>query len=208
MTDEEVQALRDELKDANDSIEALSNKNREVILKNKKLSSQNSEINSDDHYKVLDENDSLKEQIKKLNHDIKGREKDIAKLSDSNNSLNGNLQSLLIDGGLSDNLSKVGVLPQYMDATKALLRSQVSIIDNKAVVGEKPLNDFMTEWAGDGGKAFIKAPDSSGGGGQGGQGSGNTDVKKYFDKTGSDFNLTKQAEVFKTDPALYAQLSK
>ena len=208
MTDEEVQALRDELKDANDSIEALSNKNREVILKNKKLSSQNSEINSDDHYKVLDENDSLKEQIKKLNHDIKGREKDIAKLSDSNNSLNGNLQSLLIDGGLSDNLSNVGVLPQYMDATKSLLRSQVSIIDNKAVVGEKPLNDFMTEWAGDGGKAFIKAPDSSGGGGQGGQGSGNTDVKKYFDKTGSDFNLTKQAEVFKTDPALYAQLSK
>ena len=205
-----VEELEAELTEMKGSLEAVASKNKELLgeLKTERKKHRESDVDSDKYYALQDKLDEATEQNKKLTHDLKGRDKDLEKLTGSNTALNANLQSVIIDGGLADNLAKVGVLPQYMDATKALLRSQVTIVDNKAVVGDKPLADFMTEWSGDGGKAFIKAPDSSGGGGQGGQGSGNTDVKKYFDKTGSDFNLTKQAEVFKTDPALYAQLSK
>ncbi len=71
---------------------------------------------------------------------------------------------MIVDGGLTDSLAKVGVLPHFMDAAKALLKNQVTIVDNKAVVGDKPLAEFMTEWVGDTGKHYISATDNSGGG--------------------------------------------
>lgn len=56
-----------------------------------------------------------------------------------------------------------------MDAAKAMLRGQAAIKDGAAVIGDKPLADHVTEWAGtDQGKHFITAPANSGGGGQGG----------------------------------------
>ena len=61
---------------------------------------------------------------------------------------------------------------EFLDATKALLRGRVEIIDNKAVVGDKPLADFMTEWSGTDGKAFVKAVDNSGAGANGGKSQG------------------------------------
>ena len=57
----------------------------------------------------------------------------------------------------------------------------MEIVDNKAVVGDKPLNDFMTEWAGADGKAFVKAVDNSGAGANGGgnqNGGSNIDTSK------------------------------
>ena len=60
-----------------------------------------------------------------------------------------------------------------MDAVKAMLRSQTSIKDGAAVIGDKLLDDHVMEWAStDQGKHFITAPANTGGGGQGGNGGG------------------------------------
>ena len=173
---EELQAELAELKQGN---EALANKNKELLgeLKTERKTNRDSDVDSEKYYKLKDEFDELKESKAKLEHEVKTRDKDIAKLTESNNGLNTNLQSVLIDGGLSDSLAKIGVKAEFMDATRALLRDKVSIVDNQAVVDDKPLADYMTEWANDGGKHFIKASDNGGSGSNGGQGGNGSSPK-------------------------------
>lgn len=97
------------------------------------------------------------------------------------------LEKHLVDAGLSTALAEVGVAKEFLPAVHALLRGQVQIADNagelSAVAGGKALPDFIKEWAqSDAGKAFVSAPNNSGGGAPGG-GKGN--VKQY--KTKADF---------------------
>ena len=224
MTDTEIQSLRDELEDAkktlvdaNDSIEALSNKNREIIMKNKKLSNQDNTIDIDEHYKTLDEIENLKADNKKLEFTLKGKDKDITKLNDTNTGLNSNLHGLLAKDELTKSLTKVGVKPIDIEIITDHLATKATIenIDGSlsGVIDGRTIDDYVSSvWAEQdgsyGGKNRIVAPTNSGSGGQGGNGGGNTDSKKYFDKSSPDFNLTKQGEISKSDPSLYAQLSK
>lgn len=91
-------------------------------------------------------------------------------------SAEGFTRQLLVDNGLTDALAKAGVTnPVHMKAVKSMLAAQVQIVadgDAKvAKVGEKPLADFVTEWAkGDEGKHFVAAPNNGGGGSHGGGG--------------------------------------
>ncbi len=182
MTNEELQAELDELKGGN---EALAKKNKELLgeLKTARKSQGESEIGSDKFYALQDKFDDLTEQNKKLSHDLKGKDKDITKLTESNTGLTTNLQSVLIDGGLNDSLIKAGVKPEFMDATKALLKGQVSLVENKAMVGDKSLSDYVTDWGANDGKHFITAPENSGGGANGG------------DKQGGDKHTQKRGEM-------------
>jgi len=85
-------------------------------------------------------------------------------------------QRLLIDNGLSDALTGAGVKdPFLLKAASALLRDTykpiVSADGEKrvAMIGDKPLADFVKEWAGGAeGKTFAAAPAHSGGGAAGG----------------------------------------
>lgn len=82
---------------------------------------------------------------------------------------------LLVDIGLNDALTKVGVKPEFLKAAKAMFGNQVQLKtegDNRIpVVGEKALSDFAAEWAkSDEGKHFVAAPQNGGGGAQGGSG--------------------------------------
>jgi hypothetical protein len=86
------------------------------------------------------------------------------------------VKKLLIDNGLSEALIKVGVKPELSKAVKALFAGQAQIkIDGNnrsALIGDKPLADFINEWSkSDEGKHFVLASSNSGGGAQGGGGS-------------------------------------
>lgn len=109
--------------------------------------------------------------------------KEIEKLTASNESESGFVKQLLTERGLSDSLVKANVRPEYLDAAKAMLKGKVAIQgegdDRKAVVGDKDLGDFVTDWAAsDEGKHFVSAPNNSGGGAAGGNGSGGAGTKK------------------------------
>lgn len=99
----------------------------------------------------------------------------------------GALQSLLVDNGLSSALLEAGVKnPSHLKAAAALLKTSnaIEIVAGEggvrtAQVGGKPLADFVKGWAsGDDGKAFVTAPQNTGGGAAGGNagagGGGNT----------------------------------
>jgi len=175
-TIEELQSEIDDLKNGNTK---LAEKNAEILdeMKQERKKNRSNDEKSQEFYALKDKYDELKADHNKITHDLKGREKDIAKLTESNQALDSNLQNILIDGGLSTNLAKLGVKPEFMDATKALLKSQVSLVDGKAMVGDKALPDYLTEWSGEQGKAFISASDNSGSGANGGNSSGGNNIK-------------------------------
>lgn len=170
--DPEVKALIEEV--ATEATEALSAKNKELIaeLRAAKAKAKGSEIDPEEHARLQTERDDL---AAKLDKATKDGSKQIEKLTKDLADKEGALTQHLIDGGLSTALAKAGVAPHFMDAAKAMLRGQASIKDGAAVIGEKPLADHVTEWAGtDQGKYFVTAPANSGGGGQGGNGGGKT----------------------------------
>lgn len=112
--------------------------------------------------------------------------KEAKKATDALQASEGFTQRLLVDNGLTDALTKAGVTnPVHLKAVKSMLAGQVQIVaegENKlAKVGDKPLADFIGEWAkGDEGKFFVAAPNNSGGGANGGGGSNHqpTDLSK------------------------------
>jgi len=168
----EIQAVIDA---AVDSAKAgLQAKNQELLDKNKKLM-KGQEI---DPQTVID----LEAQIDKLQSDLStahksGKEsvKTLETLQAQLKAETGFTQKLLIDNGLTDELVKNGVAPQFLAATKAMFAGQAQIIadgDTRvAKIGDKSVSDFVKDWAAsDDGKHFVSAPANGGGGSQGGRG--------------------------------------
>jgi len=183
MTDEEIQALRDELKDANDSISKLEKKNSEVIRKNKKLSTEYSE---DEFNKLLDRNEVLEAEHKKLEKANGVLSKDLEKSNLLVTEKDGSLSKLLIDDGIAKSLNGLdkhklndGALEL---ATMAIKSKGVELVDGVAMIGDKALNDYITtDWLEDGASKNLVTANSNTGGGAGGGtggGSGNVDRSK------------------------------
>ena len=155
----------------------LKTKNQELLDKNKKLM-KGQEI---DPQTVVD----LEAQIDKLQSDLAVSQKSAKESVKTLETLQGQLkaetgftQKLLIDNGLTDELVKNGVAPQFLPAVKAMFAGQAQIVaegdTRTAKIGDKSVSDFVKEWAAsDDGKHFVKAPENSGGGSQG-SGNGTT----------------------------------
>ncbi|MBD9476493.1 hypothetical protein IB268_26520 [Achromobacter sp. ACM01] len=170
--DPEVKALLEEV--AAEATEALSAKNKELLaeLRAAKAKAKGSDVDPEEHARLQTQVEELTGKLDKVTKDSV---RQIEKLTKDLTDKDGTLTQHLIDGGLSTALAKAGVAPHFMDAAKAMLRGQASIKDGAAVIGDKPLADHVTEWAGtDQGKHFVTAPANSGGGGQGGNGGGKT----------------------------------
>jgi SMC interacting uncharacterized protein involved in chromosome segregation len=109
---------------------------------------------------------------------------------------NSKLHTTLVDGGITEALTKAGVAPQYLDASKALLlknKAEIEENENGVVVkiDGKPLNEFVTAWAqGDQGKHFVAAPNNGGGGAQGADGKS----KAPTDKKKAEYTFTEKSE--------------
>jgi hypothetical protein len=153
---------------------ALSAKNSELLreVKIARAKAKGVEIDPNDFMALQAENEALKSQLDKV---AKDNTKTIEQLQASLNEKDGALQSYLIDNGLNDAMLKAGIKPEFMAAAKAMLKSQTKLMAENgqysALMGEKPLNEAIAEWAaGDEGKHFVSAPANSGGGATGGTG--------------------------------------
>ncbi len=163
MTEEELQK---QISDLQAEKEAMSAKNKELLSEVKKLKAKNNDAVGAEKYAELEAKfDELQEQNDKL---VKKYDADVKKLNADLSTANGSLNRYLIDAGLSDNLAKAGVKVEFLEAAKALLRGQASLKDEKgelkAYIADKPISEFVSEWAQKDGKAFIAAPQGQGGG--------------------------------------------
>ena len=177
MTIEELQSLVEDLKSQN---EAMNNKNSELLKELRTAKNKNKELDFDTYNKVLEENDTLKGQLSKLTNDLGLKTKDLEKVNGLLSEKDNYLKNLTLENALNENLAKIGVKSEYSTAVKALLKSQAKVEDNNVIIGDKSINDFMTEWQNGEGKAFIAAPQNSGSGANGGSGGSqnNIDISK------------------------------
>lgn len=107
-----------------------------------------------------------------------------------------------LDRDLSDALTAAGVTePAYMKAARTMLSAGVQVGDDgkpyvETDMGPMALADHVKRWAAGEGKPFVAQP--SGGGAKGGSGSKSGGDNPWKAETR---NLTRQAEILKTDPA-------
>lgn len=154
-------------------VDKLNTKNRELLgeLKAAKAKAKGAEIDPEEYEGLKAKLDNVTTELEKA---TKTSKTELERLNGVVKAKENALQKLLIDGGLTEALVKVGVRPELMAGAKALLAGKATVKADgenySAVIGEKSLFDSVKDWAtADEGKHFIKA-DGNGGGGAGGSG--------------------------------------
>lgn len=167
MTPEEIEARLAELESSNESLVA---KNRELLgeVKTYKAKARGADIDPVEYVGLQTQVEELSAQLDKTS---KLSAAELDKLTGQLTERDNALQSVLIDGGLTDALAKAKVKPELMDAAKALLKGQAKVISDggaySAMLGDKPLSEAVNEWAqGEQGKHFAAAPENNGSGSQ------------------------------------------
>ena len=113
--------------------------------------------------------------------------------------------NMLSENALTSALTEAKVTPELMEAVKALHGKAVTIkeVDGKrnAFVGDKPLGDFIKEWAAsDAAKPFISAPGNAGGGSN--EANGNAGGGKKL----ADMSEAERLAMARTNPAGWTAL--
>lgn len=156
-----------------EAVQGLKTKNAELIDKNKKLQ-KGQEIDPQTVVDLENQLDAMKGELTTAQKAAKEAVKTADTATKALQAESGFTKKLLVDNGLVSELTKHGVTnPVHLKAAQAMLRSGVQIVvdgeNRTAKFGDKPLADYVKEWAtGDEGKFFVAAPSNSGGGAQGG----------------------------------------
>jgi heme-degrading monooxygenase HmoA len=177
----EEQSIAEQIKVAvEESTNGLVKKNSELLAELKEAR-KGKQIDPAELDKLQEKIDGLENQLTVSQKTIKEQQKAFEQTKAALDSESGFTSKLLLDNGLTDALVKAGVATPFLPAVKAMLSSQAKIaIDGdvrKAVIGDKDLSAFVTEWAtSDDGKHYIAAPQNNGGGASGGSNSNGQQV--------------------------------
>ena len=183
MTLEELQAEIEALKDEKESLVA---KNKELLSEKRKIKAKYEDIDPEQFNKILDENESLKKSLEKLDKESKAN---IEKLSNDLSSKDKYLQKVLIEDGLTASLLKNGTKEEFLKPALALLKSEAKLVQGEdgayqAFIGDKAMNDFIPDWLENGDGKFARPiPPTSGGGASGGSNGGATPTVGKIDGT-------------------------
>jgi len=183
-----------------DATKGLKDKNDELLgkLKDKDEDKKNLESRLDalesDKQKAEDDAATKSGDVEKIKANLEERHtRQMAEKDAEIEKLNGQLHTHVVGEGLTQALSKANVASNYMDAAKALIKSQYEgeIGDNDgkpfAKFDGKAVDEFVTDWAqSDAGKHFVTAGGNSGGSsngasGKGKAGTGKTMTRESFD---------------------------
>jgi hypothetical protein len=158
-----------------DSVTKLETKNEELIGENRKLK-RGAEIKPEDLTAAEDRADKAEKALAEVQKEVKtltGRAEKAEKALETESAFT---QRLLIQDGLKSALIANGVKDEdFIDSLTAKFSGGAKVVvdgeERKALYGDKPLGDFIKEWAGsDAGKKFVAAPVNTGGGASGGGG--------------------------------------
>jgi hypothetical protein len=179
-----------------EATEGLKNKNNELIQKNKILKTAKETAEA----KIIEMDEEIlditagKGKGKDLATEIEKKlekkfEKQLKDANDKNDKYSKQINTLVVENGLTEALTKANIAKQHIPAVKALIKStskiEVSSEDDDdapvATIGGKALSDYVKEFAeGDSGKHYVAAANNSGGGSQGSNGNadGKVDTSK------------------------------
>lgn len=199
INDPDTKAAIDKIKaDADGRIEAMDRKVTEALDEAKKAKAEArklKDIDPADLTKLEDENSALKADLAKVQKDAKDAAKALDDTVKKLNEESGFSSKMLTDNALNQALAEAGVKePAMLKAVKAMMAGGATVAtengERVVKVADKNLADHIKAWAGtDEAKHFISAPDSSGGGAQGGTSGGNGKTmtrQQYNEKIVSD----------------------
>ncbi|WP_138476171.1 hypothetical protein [Dyadobacter bucti] len=204
----EVQGLKRSLQVSRDEKKAIETQLGEM---KEKFGSLPDEFNMEEYNRLKDGgggdvNQKLADQRARL-EDASKKALDVVnkKLEDATSKLN----KLHVDSALNSGITEIAVAAPFAPAVRAMFNDKVKVDyeggEPIVTIENMPVNEYLKTWAGtDFGKHYIVAP-GSGGGGSGGSGGGTPNkADNPWSKEG--FNLTKQTEIERDDPAKAAQL--
>jgi len=200
--------IEEQLEDLKNQVEATNAKNKELLTELKTARNKNKEVDTEAYYKTLDEVDNLKAENAKLNQTLGLKSKEVEKLSTTLNELDTNLKTTKLENTLNEELSKLGLNPILSRYVKNDFKALSKINEDGSIsIADKPLKEYVSEWLNtDEGKAVSLPSGNVGTSASGGSNNSGVSEAKYFDRNSKEFNLTKQAEVYHTNPTLYNQL--
>lgn len=215
-----LEEMQEQLEAALDSVEKLTKKNKELI-EEKRRARDGGESRVSEIEAKLDEMTGLLEAERKAHEKTKkiaaAAEKD---LSDKLNTRNAAYERVVRDEAIAKHIAEVGVKKEFFGAVASLIRDRVQVDqetgqafavvkDKDGKEGKKSVSDYIKEWSGsDEGKAFVVAPQSSGGGAVGT--TGNAGISR--NNTGNpwkkeSWNMTKQLDLIRSDRAAASKLA-
>lgn len=163
MTEEELQALKDE-------VDALKNKNKELLTEVKKERNKNRELNLEDFNKLTEKVEQLESENSKLNGTIKLKDIEVQKLSASYQEANGKLEQLSYDDAITKVVDGLKLAGNKQAIAKKLLKAEATFKDGALSFGDKSVDDFVKDWTSPTGEGymFLEGTQHSGGGASGG----------------------------------------
>lgn len=202
-TEEQLQAaIKEAAQKASEATEGLVNKNRELLAE-LKAARKGQEIKPEELDKLQAKIDGLENENDQLVKQVKEQAKSFEKVQADLQAESGFTSKLLLDNGLTEALVKAGVATPLLPAVKALLSSQAKVVtdgeNRKAMIGEKDLTAFITDWAAsDEGKHYISAPQNTGGGANVGQGNNNMQNQTVKRSAFDEMSHTQRVEFAKS----------
>ena len=163
MSEEELQALKDE-------VDALKNKNKELLTEVKKERNKNRELNLEDFNKLTEKVEQLESENSKLNGTIKLKDIEVQKLSTSFQEANGKLEQLSYDDAITKVVDGLKLAGNKQAIAKKLLKAEATFKDGALSFGDKSVDDFVKDWTSPTGEGymFLEGTRHSGGGASGG----------------------------------------
>lgn len=196
MADEKTytQAELDKIKaDAEARIEAMDAKVKEALSEAKAAKAEArklKEIDPADLEKLEAENEKLRADLTEAQKQAKAATKAAEDAAKALEAEAGFTSKLLVQDGIKSALIANGVKDDdFLDALSTKFAAGAGVVvegdARKAMIGDKPVADFIKEWAAsDAGKKFVAAPINGGGGASGGapgsQASGKTVTRAEF----------------------------
>ena len=133
----------------------------------------------------------------------------VKKLEAERDAYKSRIERLASENEINKAMSEANVAPHMQKAVRAMFQSQIKVDyegdDAIVTIENLPVVDKIKAWAGtDEGKYFVAAPANGGGGSNNGNDKKTDQKENPWSKEG--FNLTKQMEIIRDDPARAAQL--
>ena len=171
-------------------IEGLKNKNKDLLERLRKARTGEGGADTGEIERLERELEETSGKLRTAEADLRETKRQLTRVEGERDTANKTLETesafsrnMLVENGLTAALVEAKVDPDLMEAAKALLGKGATVkVDGDsrtAVVGDKPLGEFIKEWAAsDQAKRFILAPANGGGGANNANASGGGGNKK------------------------------
>lgn len=167
-TAEELQA---DLEKALESIKKLEAKNSELIDREKQAKTKAEEAEAA-REEAASEAAAKAGDVEAVKKQLEAKhKKELDAITRERDELSNSLKTIRVDNEINSTIASLGIKTEFVPAVEALLHRRVEYTDGVATIEGKPITDWAKEWSTKEGAVYRPAPNNSGAGAMGNDGS-------------------------------------